>query len=76
LKELNEELKENYKILKKNGIVSIKKWKVLTSEQKQKEFPLGLQNILDNVSGKTIKNQNKNRNKNRINRRRKKTKLS
>jgi hypothetical protein len=68
-------LKKDLKIFEENSMYILKQWKTLTAEQKKK-YPLGLQNILDNVSGKTIKNQNKNRNKNRINRGRKKTKLS
>jgi hypothetical protein len=51
LKELNEELKENYKILKKNGIVSIKKWKGLKEEQKD-GYPTILRNGLDLLIGK------------------------
>jgi hypothetical protein len=41
----------------------LKQWKDLTEEQKQKEFPLGLQNILNNVSGRNKKTKIKIRRK-------------
>ena len=41
--------------LEKNFLKTVKQLKDLTEEQKQK-YPDGLQNILNNVSGKTIKN--------------------
>jgi len=41
-------------ILEKNFLKTLKQWRDLTEEQK-KEFPIGLQSTLNNVSGKNNK---------------------
>jgi hypothetical protein len=47
-------------ILEKSFLKTLKQWKDITEEQKDKDgYPRGIRNTIDNVSGKKIKNKKK-----------------